>query len=76
MGLLALIAHELRTRKAGDLLLVDAHLEVSADLTVKQGHDIALAARQRVLEGGTVLSMMTHVDPVESNRRDQADRGA
>jgi len=68
--------HELRTRKSGDLLLVDAHLEVSADLTVRQGHDIALEARRRVLEGGTVLSMMTHVDPVDSILRVQAGRVA
>lgn len=55
--------HDLRTRKMGDLIVVDAHLEVDADLTVEAGHDIAVAARQRVLRHHRVLDMMTHVDP-------------
>jgi cation diffusion facilitator family transporter len=57
--------HDLKTRRAGDLLLVDAHLEVNALLTVKQGHDIAFEARSRVMRNHPVLEMMTHVDPVE-----------
>jgi cation diffusion facilitator family transporter len=56
--------HDLRTRKAGDLLLVDAHLEVDDNLSVRQGHDIALDARQRVMKEHAVLNMMTHVDPI------------
>lgn len=57
--------HDLHTRKAGDLLLVDAHLEVEGTLTVREGHDIAFEARRRVMERHPVLNMMTHVDPVE-----------
>jgi cation diffusion facilitator family transporter len=56
--------HELRTRRMGDMILVDVHLEVDADMTVEQGHDIALEARRRALEFGDVLNVMTHVDPV------------
>jgi cation diffusion facilitator family transporter len=56
--------HELRTRRMGDMILVDVHLEVDADMTVEQGHDIALEARRRALESGDVLNVMTHVDPV------------
>lgn len=56
--------HDLRTRKTGDLLLVDAHLEVDGQLSVQEGHDIALEARRRVLEKHPVLNMMTHVDPI------------
>lgn len=58
--------HDLRTRKMGDLLVVDMHLEVDATLTVAQGHDIALAARDRVLARHRVLHVMTHVDPWRS----------
>ncbi|MEN9705827.1 MAG: hypothetical protein RLZZ393_1706 [Pseudomonadota bacterium] len=57
--------HDVHTRKAGDLLLVDAHLEVDGGLTVREGHDIAFEARRRVMERHPVLNMMTHVDPVE-----------
>lgn len=55
--------HDLRTRRTGDLLLVDAHLEVEGTLTVEQGHQIAVEARQRVMDRHPVLNMMTHVDP-------------
>lgn len=55
--------HDVRTRKMGDMIVVDAHLEVDAALTVEAGHDIAVAARQRVLQRHRVLNLMTHVDP-------------
>ncbi|MDN0074566.1 cation diffusion facilitator family transporter [Crenobacter sp. SG2303] len=55
--------HDLKTRKVGDLILVDVHLEVDADRSVEQGHDIALEARRRAMEDRTVLNVMTHVDP-------------
>lgn len=55
--------HDVRTRKMGDLIVVDAHLEVDATLTVEAGHNIAVAARQRVLQRHRVLNLMTHVDP-------------
>lgn len=55
--------HDLRTRKTGDLILVDVHLDIDADLTVAQGHDIAVDARARVMRHHHVLNVMTHVDP-------------
>ncbi len=58
--------HDVRTRKMGDMILVDAHLEVDAHLTVEVGHDIALAARHAVMQRHRVLNLMTHIDPVPS----------
>lgn len=55
--------HDLRTRKMGDMIVVDAHIEVDAQLTVEAGHDITVAARDRVLQRHRVLSLMTHLDP-------------
>ena len=55
--------HDVRTRKMGDMILVDAHLEVDATITVEAGHDIAVAARTRVLQRHRVLNLMTHIDP-------------
>jgi cation diffusion facilitator family transporter len=55
--------HDVRTRKMGDMIVVDAHIEVDARITVEAGHDIAVAARQRVLQHHRVLNLMTHVDP-------------
>lgn len=57
-------AHDLRTRKMGDLIVVDVHLEIDANLTVAQGHEIALDARNSVMKRHRVLNVMTHVDPV------------
>ena len=55
--------HDVRTRKMGDMVVVDAHIEVDATLSVEAGHDIAVVARQRVLQRHRVLNLMTHVDP-------------
>jgi len=55
--------HDIRTRKMGDMIVVDAHIEVDASISVEAGHDIAVEARQRVLQRHRVLNLMTHVDP-------------
>ena len=55
--------HDVRTRKMGDMIVVDAHLEVDAQISVEAGHDIAVQARHRVLQRHRVLNLMTHVDP-------------
>lgn len=57
--------HDLRTRKMGDMIMVDAHLEVDGDLSVREGHDIAAHARERVMQQLPVLDVMAHLDPVE-----------
>ena len=62
--------HDLRTRKMGDMIVVDAHLEVDAAISVEAGHDIAVLAQQRVLERHRVLNLMTHVDPWHRPDRD------
>lgn len=56
--------HDLRTRKTGDMLLVDVHLEIDGNLSVRQGHEIAEAVQARVLAQHPVLNILTHVDPV------------
>lgn len=57
--------HDLRTRRMGDMTIVDVHLEIDAHQSVAEGHDIAVLARRRVLDAHQVLNVMTHVDPVE-----------
>lgn len=55
--------HDVRTCKMGDMIVVDAHIEVDASISVEAGHDIAVEACQRVLQRHRVLNLMTHVDP-------------
>lgn len=62
--------HDVCTRKMGDMVVVDAHLEVDAQITVEEGHDIAVEARQRVMQRHRVLNLMTHVDPWRKPDRD------
>lgn len=58
--------HDLRTRKVGDMLIVDVHLEIDAKKTVREGHDIAVAARKATMaKHPHVINVMTHVDPVD-----------
>ena len=66
--------HDVRTRKMGDLIVVDAHLEVDASITVEAGHDIAVEARHRVMQRHRVLNLMTHVDPWKRPDLDHAPR--
>lgn len=58
--------HDLRTRKMGDMIVVDAHIEVDGQLSVEAGHEITVAARDRVLQRHRVLTLMTHLDPWRS----------
>lgn len=56
--------HQLKTRKTGDMILADVHLEINKNLTVEQGHDIARQAKLNIMTKHPVLYLMTHVDPV------------
>ena len=55
--------HDIRTRKIGKMIVVDVHIELDVSLSVDAGHDIAVDARSRVLQGHRELNLMTHVDP-------------
>lgn len=57
--------HDLRTRRMGDMAIIDVHLEIDGQQSVAHGHAIAVLARRRVLDVHRVLDVMTHVDPVE-----------
>ena len=60
--------HDLKTRKTGDMIIADVHLEIDGGLTVAQGHDIAHQARVNVMARHPVHYLMTHVDPVFPER--------
>lgn len=54
----------LRVRKVGLEYLVDIHVEVAPDQTVKEGHDIAHAVKDRVLERFVpIRDVLVHVEP-------------
>lgn len=55
--------YAVRTRKMGDLALIDAHVLVLPTVSVSEGHYLAEAARQRVLAAHPVLDILVHIDP-------------
>ncbi len=56
--------HALRTRYLGGGLAVDLHVRVDDALTVRQGHDIAHAVRERLERSPhEVLDVVVHVEP-------------
>lgn len=55
--------HNLRTRKLGDMLTVDVHIDIDADITVEAGHAIVQAAEDSVQARHRVLGLMVHADP-------------
>ncbi|HLS16669.1 MAG TPA: cation diffusion facilitator family transporter [Paenalcaligenes sp.] len=65
--------HDLKTRKMGDMIWVEVDIEMDAKLTIKEGHDIAVQARRRVMEALPVLDVMTHFDPVDTTTKELLD---
>lgn len=57
--------HNLRTRKSGDFMLIEVHLDFPADMTVKQAHDISLDVSNRLRASGNVIDVLTHFDPID-----------
>ncbi|MDA8382639.1 MAG: cation diffusion facilitator family transporter [Betaproteobacteria bacterium] len=55
--------HELKTRKMGNRILVDAHVLVNPRISVSEGHHVAEMARHRALDNDEVLDVMVHIDP-------------
>jgi cation diffusion facilitator family transporter len=55
---------KLRVRKSGLEYLVDIHIEVDPDLTVREGHAIAHRVKDRLIRGaGPVRDVLVHVEP-------------
>lgn len=57
--------HDLKTRKLGDMIWVEVHIEMDGGLSIAEGHEIAVRARARVMENEHVLDVTTHFDPVD-----------
>ena len=56
--------HELRTRRMGDSILIEAHVLVGNHVTVSEGHMISDRVRARLLaEHDDVSDVLIHIDP-------------
>lgn len=55
--------HDLRTRRMGHRVLVDVHLQVDGNITVREGHEIGEVARHRAIAAHPeVLDVLIHLD--------------
>ena len=59
--------HAFRARQVGGQIAMDIHIQVDPDLTVQQGHEIASAVRQRIMDEATceVVEVVVHIEPTE-----------
>jgi cation diffusion facilitator family transporter len=65
--------HELRTRRAGRMRLVDMHLLVPGAMTVQEAHRVADEIEDRIREALPGSAVLTHLEPIEdpASYRDQ-----
>ncbi len=59
--------HAIRTRYAGgSALVVDLHIEVAPEMTVREGHNVSEAVKTRLIaQGPDVIDVMVHLEPLE-----------
>lgn len=55
-------AHDIRTRKSGDLTIVDAHLLVDGRISVSEGHQITLRAHEHLRRRFALGDVTLHID--------------
>ncbi|MBM4387971.1 MAG: cation transporter [Deltaproteobacteria bacterium] len=55
--------HEMRTRNVGARIFVDVHVQVDREISVSEGHQIAVHVKQKVLEHiSNVGDVLIHID--------------
>ena len=64
--------HAFRARKVGGKVEMDIHVQVDPNLTVREGHDVATAVRQKVVQADpNVVEVIVHIEPTEGPPRDR-----
>ncbi len=62
--------HAVRTRYVGSRLLVDLHVMVDGDMTVREGHEVADEVEKRLLATGPdLVDVVVHLEPVDSDNQ-------
>jgi ferrous-iron efflux pump FieF len=57
--------HDLRTRRSGSLKFIDLHLEVEADQTLQQAHDLSVRVIRAIQHEIPRSHVQIHTDPAE-----------
>jgi ferrous-iron efflux pump FieF len=61
--------HDLRTRRSGSLKFIDLHLEVEADQTLQQSHDLTVRVIRAIQKEVPRSRVQIHTDPSKSEKR-------
>ncbi|MDA3813858.1 MAG: cation diffusion facilitator family transporter [Candidatus Cloacimonetes bacterium] len=58
--------HKIRTRKLGNSIYLDLHLQVDGDLSVLKGHDVTEEVKSALLRcNSRIIDVMVHLEPEE-----------
>ncbi|WP_432784506.1 Manganese efflux system protein MneP [Oligella sp. MSHR50489EDL] len=67
--------HDLKTRKAGDFILVELHLDLPGTMTIAEGHSISDGIDARIKKDvPLVMSVLTHFDPIYIPEPEELER--
>ncbi|HYC67284.1 cation diffusion facilitator family transporter [Brevundimonas sp.] len=55
--------HQLRSRMAGSVMMIQMHVDLEPSLTLEQAHAIVVGAEQRILEAYPRADILIHPDP-------------
>lgn len=55
--------HQLRTRMAGSVVMIQMHVDLDPDLTLEAAHEIVVEAENRLLAGWPRADILIHPDP-------------
>lgn len=70
----AIAYHDFRVRKVGDYYEINLHLQIEAQLSVQQGHEIASAVKLSLMEAHPeVFNVLVHIEP--ATERHLVERG-
>lgn len=59
--------HKCRTRKYGNRIQVDLHIQVNPDITVREGHGIGHKVEDKLFKNHDIIDVIVHVEPYEEN---------
>ncbi len=66
-----LVVRDIRGRRSGQFVLIDLKIDMAADMTVRQAHDVMTEVRHQLFERFTTLGdVMIHVNPHDDEHID------
>lgn len=58
--------HGIRTRNIGTGFQVDLHILVEPEMSVRQGHEVSMNVKKRLLKSDNIVDVLVHIEPNEN----------